>query len=55
MAGTLAAIDVQHLAGHERRAFEIEHRIDNVSGLAHAAHRMQLGEEFATADRASAS
>ena len=44
VAGALAAVDVQDLAGHERGAFEIQDRVDDVADLAHAADRVQRGE-----------
>src|SRR4051794_4680368 len=40
VAGALAAIDMQDFAGHERRVFEKQHRIDDVADLAHPADRM---------------
>src|SRR5260370_29024911 len=45
-AGVLAAVDAQDLAGHERRMLEIEDRIDDIAGLAHAADRVELGERL---------
>src|SRR5207249_11471826 len=43
-AGVLAAVDAQDLAGHERRMLEIENRLGDIAGLAHAADRVELGE-----------
>src|SRR6266478_2398777 len=44
VARTLAAIDVNGLAGHEARRFQIENRSHDVRDLAHPAKRVQLGE-----------
>ena len=44
MAGALAAVDVQDLAGHEGGTFEIKDRIDDVLDLAHVADRVQGAE-----------
>ena len=44
MARTLAAIDVNGLAGHEARGFQIEDRAYDLRDLAHPAKRVQLGE-----------
>ena len=44
MARTLAAIDVNGLARHEARRFQIEDRVHDVRYLAHPAKRVQLGE-----------
>src|SRR3954452_21553515 len=45
-AGVLAAVDAQDLAGHERRMLEIEDRLGDIAGLAHAADRVELGERL---------
>jgi hypothetical protein len=44
VARTLAAIDVNGLARHEARRFQIEDRAHDVRDLAHPAKRVQLGE-----------
>ena len=44
VAGALAAIDMEDLAGHEARGFEVEDRVDDVGDLAHTADRVQGGE-----------
>ena len=44
MARALATIDVNGLAGHEARRFQIEDGADDVRDLAHPAKRVQLGE-----------
>src|SRR5712675_604433 len=45
VAGALAAVDMQDLAGDERRGFQEQHGIDDVAGFSHAADRMQRGKE----------
>src|SRR5437763_15620712 len=45
-AGVLAAVDAQDLARHERRMLEIEDRLGDIAGLAHAADRVELGERL---------
>src|SRR5215204_4443441 len=44
VAGTLATIDVNGLARHEARRFQIEDRAYDLRDLAHPAKRVQLGE-----------
>src|SRR5476651_557611 len=44
VARALAAIDVNGLACHEARRFQIEDRVHDVRDLAHSAERVQLGE-----------
>src|SRR5258705_7566922 len=45
VAGALAAIDVQDLAGDEARAFQEQDRVDDVLALSHASDRMQFCKE----------
>src|SRR5258705_11043891 len=44
VARMLAAIDVNSLARHEARRFQIENRAHDLRDLAHPAERVQLGE-----------
>src|SRR5258705_9387949 len=45
-AGVLTAVDAQDFAGHEGRMLEIEDRLGDITGLAHAADRVELGERL---------
>src|SRR5207237_3861795 len=45
-AGVLATVDAQDLAGHEGRMLEVEDRLGDIAGLAHAADRVELGERL---------
>ncbi len=45
VARALAAVDVQDLAGDERRVLQVEHRVDDVVDLADAADRVQCRQE----------
>ena len=40
-AGRLAAVNVQRLAGYERRSLEIEDRVDDVADFADAPQRVE--------------
>ena len=44
MSGALAAVDVQDLAGDERRVLQIQDGVDDIVDVAHPAERMQAGE-----------
>ena len=44
VAGDLAAVDVQDLAGDERRRLQEEDAVDDVADLAHAPERVEPGE-----------
>src|SRR5882672_1545613 len=44
VARTLAAIDMNGLARHEARRFQIEDRTHDIRDLAYPAKRVQLGE-----------
>src|SRR5258705_13021771 len=46
MAGALAAVDVQDLAGDERGGFEVGDGVDDVADLAHPADRVQTGKDL---------
>jgi len=46
VAGHLAAIDMQGLAGDEAGGLQIEHGVGDVRHLAHMADRMQLAQEI---------
>jgi hypothetical protein len=40
MSGSLAAVDVQSLAGDERRLLEVDDALDDVADLGHPAERV---------------
>src|SRR5882757_6551820 len=44
VAGALAAVDVQDLAGHELSGLQISDRFDDVADVTHPADRMQRSE-----------
>ena len=44
MSGGLAAVDVQGLAGDERRPFEVHDAVDDVADLAHPAQGVYGGQ-----------
>src|SRR5260370_19333044 len=46
VAGALAAIDVNGLAGDEGGAFQEQDRVDDVSDFSHASDWMQVRKEF---------
>src|ERR1700744_4120338 len=51
MAGALAAVDMEDFARHEVRRFEVEDRLDDVGGLAHAPYRFKRRESVLALDR----
>ena len=40
--GRLAAVDMEDLAGHERRPLQVEHPVDHVADRAQASERVEL-------------
>ena len=44
MAGALAAVDVEHFAGHKAGPFEVEDRVDDIGNLAQPADWLQSSE-----------
>ncbi len=51
LAGVLAAVDVQDLAGDEAGRLEVDDGVHDVARLAHPADRVQAGERLVVLDR----